>query len=231
MRLDDIQRRIQALDAASEHAADRFDGPAAHTDRLAVLPSAFNPPTRAHLSLMRIAARRLGASPAALLTTRNVAKGVEGAPLEHRVGMLLAARSEEPGLVVLVSNAARFVDQARALRRSMPGTAVDFVAGYDTLVRLFDRKYYDDMEPDLDELFSHHRLVATNRGADSITAVDEFVARVPQRHAQRIVRMELPPDAAALSSTLARQTIDGDAVGITGPVRRYIEDNGLYREI
>ena len=60
--------------------------------RVAVLPSAFNPPTIAHLHLLEQALRVEGVTlAAAMLSTRNVAKGVVGAGLADRVGMLLAA--------------------------------------------------------------------------------------------------------------------------------------------
>ena len=106
---------------------------------------------------------------------------------------------------------------------------VDFVAGYDTLVRLFDAKYYDDMDADLAELFAHHRLVATNRGDDTLESVERFLDAVPTAYAARIVVMEIPEGSAALSSTLARSTLESGGHGLTGPVRRYIAEHGLYR--
>jgi nicotinamide-nucleotide adenylyltransferase len=229
MDLDVVRERLERLHASESHAIERFDEAEPANDRLVVLPSAFNPPTEAHLALMRLASAAAGANPAALLTTRNVAKGIDGAPLEHRVGMLLAARTHVPGLVMLAGNSARFVDQARAMRGAFPGTDVDFVAGYDTLVRLFDPKYYEDMQADLGELFRHHRLVATNRGDETIESVERFIEGVGGTYAARIVVLKLPEHSAALSSTLARNTLDAGGLGLTPPVRRYIAEHGLYR--
>ena len=229
MDLDAVRERLDRLHASESHAVERFDDGEPAKDRLVVLPSAFNPPTEAHLALMRLAAATAAALPAALLTTRNVAKGIDGAPLEHRIGMLLAARAHEPGLVVLAGNSARFVDQARAMRGAFPGTDIDFVAGYDTLVRLFDPKYYKDMHADLGELFRHHRLVATNRGEETLESVEHFIEGVEGHYAARIVVLKLPEHSAALSSTLARNTLDAGGFGLTPPVRRYIAENGLYR--
>jgi nicotinic acid mononucleotide adenylyltransferase len=193
-----------------------------------VLPSAFNPPTRAHLGLLRAGAGATGATPAALLTTRNVAKGIEGAPLSHRVAMLLATHDEIPGLEVLVANAARFVDQARALRAAFPGRAIDFVAGYDTLVRIFDGRYYEDMEADLDEFFAHHRLVAANRGEQDLEAILRFLGQVSPGHASRVIPVEIPDDEAVLSSTLARTRPDERQRIVPAAVAAHIERFGLY---
>src|SRR6185437_10745724 len=121
------------------------------------------PPTLAHLHLLETAAAlEPGGRPAALLSTRNVAKGVFGAALADRVGMLLAMHAIHPALGVLATNAARLVEQARALRAEFEDAQFDFVVGHDTLVRLFDAVYYTDMQAGLGEFFAHHRVIATN---------------------------------------------------------------------
>ena len=99
-----------------------------------------NPPTRAHFHLLAASAERLSASPAALLTTRNVAKGLTGASHEQRIEMLLVARTAVPALAVLAANQARIVDQAAVLRESFPAASFDFVLGHDTLVRLLGQR-------------------------------------------------------------------------------------------
>jgi nicotinamide-nucleotide adenylyltransferase len=221
-----ITARLEALDSEDGHAVVRFDGQEPPGPRV-VLPSAFNPPTEAHLALMTLAADVLDSHPAALLTTRNVAKAVEGAPLEDRVGMLLAARQEHPRMAVLVANSARFVDQARALR-STYGSQFDFVAGYDTLIRIFDPRYYDDMEAELDELFAHHRLVATNRADNGMDEVRRFIREKARAHADRILPLELPDGPASLSSTAARESAGGELEGVSPGVAAYIRRRGLY---
>jgi nicotinic acid mononucleotide adenylyltransferase len=221
-----IAARLEALDSQDRHAVMRFDRPRAPGPRV-VLPSAFNPPTEAHLALMTLAADLLESQPAALLTTRNVAKGVEGAPLEDRVGMLLAARTEQPRIAVLVANAARFVDQARALRTAYR-SHFDFVAGYDTLIRIFDRRYYEDMERELAELFAHHRLVATNRADAGIDEVRRFVRDRARAYAERIIPLEVPAGAASLSSTAARESAGAEIAGVPPAVTAYIRARGLY---
>jgi nicotinic acid mononucleotide adenylyltransferase len=223
---DEIESRLAALDASRVAAAAAFAG--ALDGRLAVLPSAFNPPTLAHLALLRRAADLLGSRPGALLTTRNVSKGVEGASLADRVAMLLAVRQEDASLAVLAANAARFVDQARALRAALPDTAIDFVAGYDTLIRIFDPAYYGDMASELDEFFRHHRLVAATRGDDDLRAIERFIAEAAAAHAGRVLSLELPQFEASLSSTLARRSPAERRRVVPAAVADYIEGHGLY---
>ncbi|MGD9934334.1 MAG: hypothetical protein AB7T37_11525 [Dehalococcoidia bacterium] len=223
---------LHELDATPTPAVRRFDAGAQPASGFVVLPSAFNPPTLAHLALLVLGAEATGRQPAAMLTTKNVAKSVHGASLPHRVGMLLAARESHANLAVLVANAARFVDQAVALRVSFPEAQVDFVAGYDTLVRIFDPGYYTDMDAELEAFFDAHRLVVTNRGDATMEEVDRLVASDPVRpFASRILVCELDAGMAAMSSTGARNAAPGDAHDdhVPVPVAHYIRTHRLYR--
>ena len=227
-----IVNALHELEATPTPAVRRFDAGAQPSAGFVVLPSAFNPPTLAHLALLALGAEATGTQPAAMLTTKNVAKGIHGASLPHRVGMLLAAHETHTDLAVLVANAARFVDQAVALRLSFPRAQVDFVAGYDTLVRIFDPGYYTDMESELEAFFAAHRLVVTNRGDVTMDEVDRLVASDPVRpFAARILVCELDARMAAMSSTGARDAAPGDAHDdhVPEPVARYIRTHRLYR--
>lgn len=233
MPTPEIRARLAALDAHAGPAVHRFDADLDLDARTVVLPSAFNPPTHAHVALLAAAAEVAGAaSRAALLSTRNVDKGLYGATLDHRVGMLLAAAAEH-ALAVLTTNAARFVDQALALRTAFPGATFDFVAGYDTLVRIFDERYYDDMEGELASFFMSHRLIAANRGPYGPDDVERFIDRHPLAAAYhgRIIVAPIDAESAALSSTLAREVASrgADLDAVPPSVAGYILANGLYR--
>ena len=227
-----LAERLQALAAAEVPAVARFD-PGGHLrGGWAVLPSAFNPPTRAHLRLLDLAQGVEGvAGGAALLTTRNVAKGVEGASLGDRIGMLLAARGSRPGLAVLAANQARIVDQAAALREAWPDARFDFVLGHDTLVRLVDEQYYDGpMEAELDPFFEKHRVIAANRGEVTVAEMGAWVAARAGRWAGRIVPVALDGEHRTMASSEARALIGaGEASGDVPPeVAAYIRAHGLY---
>jgi nicotinic acid mononucleotide adenylyltransferase len=201
--------------------------------RVAVLPAAFNPPTLAHAHLLELGTRDPDIdSSAALLTTRNVDKDLHGASLEQRVEMLLALAASQP-LAVLGTNQARLTDQSRALAAAFPAVEWDFVVGYDTLVRLFDPRYYGDMNVELAPFFARHRLIATNRAHHSTAEVRRFVESNPaaNAHAGRILVRELHDEPASYSSTASRNhAATGEALAqLPVPVAAYIQAHGLYR--
>ena len=227
-----FEERLEALARLESPAVARFDSAGALRGGWAVLPSAFNPPTRAHLRLLDLAEAVADVEGgAALLTTRNVAKGIEGASLAERIGMLLAARESRPGLAVLAANQARIVDQAAALRVTWPDAAFDFVLGYDTLVRLFDEQYYEGaMEADLDSFFERHRVIASNRGDVTPADVSGYVAERAARYAGRIVTVALDAEHGRIASSDARELIGAGQGSDDLPpeVAAYIRAHGLY---
>ena len=234
MNVADNAVRLAELHENAGFAATRFDRGPTFIGRVAVLPSAYNPPTRAHLGLLELARTVEGVSTAAaMLTTNNVDKSLFGAPLSHRVGMLLAMHAESPHVAVVASNAARLMDQGMALQASFTGVEFDFVVGFDTLVRLFDPKYYEDMPGSLDRFFASHRVIATNRAEATLSAVRDFVrGEDVRRYSERILVRELHSDHAALSSTLVRGEVAAGDVGgaLTPGVAAYVRTFRLYAE-
>lgn len=225
---DDLER----LDRQASPGALRFDRGPAFTGAAAVLPSAYNPPTLAHEHLLQRALEAYGLHHAvALLTTRNVDKGVHGASLADRIGMLLALSSEWPDLCVAASNQARIIDQASALTTAFPGTEFDFIVGFDTLERLFARRYYTDMESELAPFFARHRVLAANRGQVEAHHVEAWVAENAGAFSDRILLLEIEEFPASLSSTRVREAVasGGDALHLPPAVSRYVAEHGLYR--
>ncbi len=232
MTLAEHAIRLATLHDHAGFTATRFDGGAPLGGRVAVLPSAFNPPTLAHVGLLQLGLEVQGVGrAAAMLTTNNVDKGLFGAPLAHRMGMLLAIHEEHDAIAVLGSNAARLMDQGLALDAAFPGVGFDFIVGFDTLVRLFDPKYYDNMNVALDQFFSRHRVIATNRAQATINAVRDYVREaVIQPYAGRIIVRELDHRWASLSSTSVRDAPgdSGESEALTPAVRNYIARHALY---
>lgn len=227
-----IEERLAELAGSEAPAVTRFDADEGLRGRWAVLPSAFNPPTRAHLRLLDLAQGVAGVEGgAALLTTRNVAKEVEGASLEDRIGMLLATRESRPGLAVLGANQARIADQAAVLRATWPEASFDFVLGYDTLIRLFDEQYYDGpMEVVLDPFFERHRVIAATRGEVTEGEMRSWVAEQASRYTARIVTLALDPTHGRIASSEIRARIEAGEGSDDLPegVADYIRERGLY---
>lgn len=227
-----VESELALLESSPAPGVVRFDAGPELAGRVAVLPSAFNPPTSAHLHLLDLGLEVEGVTcAAALLTTKNVAKEVFGAGLADRVGMLLALNQRRTDIAVLATNVARLVDQAAALRAWRPALDFDLIVGYDTLVRLFDPRYYADMATELRPFFDRHRVVATNRGSHGVADVAAVLDRPEVRpFAHAFLVRELGAHPASLSSTAARDHVarGEHSTALPTEVLDYIRAHGLY---
>jgi nicotinamide-nucleotide adenylyltransferase len=174
---------------------------------LLCLSASFNPLTTAHAALIEAASRAFPPSEVLLLlATVNVDKAVTGLPLRTRLALLEWFADPRPEISVGVVAHGRFVDKLQAIRRVYPADArVIFLLGFDTLVRLFDPKYYDDLDASLMTLFEGSEVIVANRGADGPSAIEAFLARSDvSPFAQRIHLVRLPDSLATVSATDVR---------------------------
>jgi nicotinamide-nucleotide adenylyltransferase len=189
---------------------------------LLCLSASFNPLTAAHVWLSQEASRIFSPNEVLLVLAKtNVDKPVEGFPLERRLGLLLRFAESRPAFSVAACSHGRFVDKAEAiLPHYPPGTRLAFIVGFDTLVRLFDPKYYADPDASLTALFGASEFIAANRAPDPLDAVASFLARPDVApHAHRIHMIQLPASIAAMSATEVRARLaHGDSVaGLVPP--------------
>ncbi|OJD18884.1 hypothetical protein AJ78_01139 [Emergomyces pasteurianus Ep9510] len=164
--------------------------------KLYVLDSSFNPPTRAHLNIAKSALLQHDDTSSVrlllLLATQNADKPSKPVSFEDRLVMMRifaediqaaisqarlsnnnAEREQQsaPTVDIGVTKLPYFIDKAAAIATSnfYPGSPEQtLLIGYDTLVRMFDTKYYPPehtLRP-LNHFFSQHRLRVTFR-ADS----------------------------------------------------------------
>ena len=174
---------------------------------LLCLSASFNPLTVAHLWLVREASRVFPPDEILLLLARaNVDKPVEGFPLEHRLTLLMRFVETRAAHSVAVCSHGRFVDKVEAIQPHYPpGTRLAFIVGFDTLVRLFDTKYYADPGAALSKLFSASEFIVANRAPDPPDAAASFLARPGVApHAGRVQVIQLPAEVAAMSATQVR---------------------------
>ncbi len=174
---------------------------------LLCLSASFNPLTLAHVWLIQEASRISPPDEVLLLLARaNVDKVVAGLPLERRLSLLESFVESRPAWSVAAVSHGRFVDKTEAIFQHYPeGTRLVFIVGFDTLVRLFDPKYYPDREASLSTLFGASQFIAANRAPDPPEAVTDFLARpdvAPYEHRIRVI--QLPADVAAISATAVR---------------------------
>lgn len=233
-----------------------------------MLDSSFNPPSRAHLTLARGAVvKDHGAAPARimlLLATVNADKAVKPAAFEDRLVMMSimaqnlhdelaqTTSSEAVPIDIAVTKKPYFMDKAMDIDRSglfaQDAQQVHLV-GYDTLVRIFDSKYYpaDQKLSVLRPFLSRHRLRVYYREDGKVSRQDQrrYVdgiadgSRAKEGMRSEWAKMvELVDDARevkGISSTKAREayqrrdmeelrTLLGDQVA------RYVAENELYTD-
>lgn len=178
--------------------------------RLGAFSASFNPLTRAHAKLIELARDRFALDEVVLILAKaNVDKEVFGLPLDARLWLLARYAEGRPYLAVAAASHGRFADKARCLRAAYPpATEIAFIVGYDTLVRIFDPRYYRDPAAEIRLLLADVRFIAANRGAQGTEALRTFLARPDVApFAGRIDPLELDPVHAAISSTLVRDRL------------------------
>ena len=208
MRIADLLAGVSPTDPPQLAFVRRaFAGIGVLPGTLLCLSASFNPMTMAHAVLIREGGRLVSPQETLLLlATVNVDKGVEGLPLERRFDLLHRFAESRPNVSVAAVGHGRFVDKLEAIRAAYPaGTRVVFLLGFDTLVRLFDPKYYADRGASLTRLFDGSECIVANRGGNAPSAVEAFLVRpevAPFAHRIHVVR--LPADLAAVSATEVR---------------------------
>ncbi|EOD15386.1 putative cytidylyltransferase [Emiliania huxleyi CCMP1516] len=243
-QLERFERALSSVDIAVEPrvqlvppAVGGGEWPLPLDESVAVLDSSFNPPTCAHVHLLRSAAARFGVRRRMLLLAKqNADKPVVGASLPHRLQMMeLLAREEVEGSTVCgVTAHPLFVDKARALRALCgPDATIFLLVGYDTWERVVDPKYYPEGRRDdaLRSLFG--TVVVTSRDSASASTMAPGLSAEgqasregswPRERAAAAVRSGLPAEVthgrlhfmpndealAAVSSSAARGALAGD---------------------
>ncbi|MBI2192917.1 MAG: nicotinate-nicotinamide nucleotide adenylyltransferase [Planctomycetes bacterium] len=237
MKPETIEALLATLDPAGGPRVVFTAGPGrgASVRRLGVLDASFNPPTHAHLRMLELACEKFGLDGRLLLLAKtNVDKPVFGASLAHRLRMMeILARGLE-GSSVGVTAHGRFVDKARALRAAYgPSCSIHLILGFDTLVRLFDPKYYTDPQAALGDLFREAEVLFAHRGGFDPQAEQQLLASgAVKPWASRLHSLRLEAGYAGMSSTEARRRLGPGGIGaeevVPAKVLAYIREHGLY---
>ena len=204
--------------------------------RLGIFSASFNPPTRAHLALIREAKERLGLDEILiLLDLQPMDKKMEGANLEDRVIMLKMLFQEDPKISIGLSNRGLFVEKIKPLRDLYPSPIeFIFIVGFDTLLRIMDKKYYLNRKRSLTELFQESRFFVASRGEQERESFEKlFSQQGDERFREKVFFFNFPEEFSSISSSLVRKKItEGQPVHKMVPKRilRFIEKTGLYTE-
>jgi len=232
-RPEDYADIVGALDPAGPPRMAFVRRGAGDPSKIAVLSASFNPPTLAHLRMAELAHVDLGYPEVVLeLAIANVDKAVTDAPLHERLMMMRAVAESRPWLSVAVATHGRFLDKMTALREYFPTADVCFIVGYDTLVRVFDPKYYTRRDAELRALFDQTSFACANRegsGDDALGDLLALPANAP--YAEGVRPMALDAYHAGLSSTAVRTSIasdEGRPDGLPEEVAAYLDSRRLY---
>ncbi len=204
-------------------------------NKLGIFSGSFNPLTVAHAKMIAAAAANFNLQETVLLLAKaNVDKNVFGLSLADRLLMLKRYAVSREDVSVAACSHGRFIEKLRALEAVYPpNTYFSFIVGYDTFVRIFDPKYYTDMNTALESLFDRCRLIVANRESENADAVNKFLEQPEIRaFAENIDIIELPCFYAELSSTQIRtQIARGDSIDSLVPpsVRDFLSTTNAYQ--
>lgn len=184
--------------------------------RLGIFSGSFNPLTVAHIKMVEEARERFQLDEMLLLLAKaNVDKDVFGWSLAGRILTLKHYAEKHNDVSIGISSHGRYIDKVEALRVVYPvDTEFHFIVGYDTLVRLFDPKYYADIQTELQHLFSQCRFIVANRDHVDIETIEEYLAQPAlQPYSSSVRCLMLPEYYAGVSSTEVRRRItQGDTI-------------------
>ena len=178
--------------------------------KLGIFSGSFNPLTLAHTKMIEDTIAKYQLDELLLLLAKaNVDKTVFGLPLAARLLTLKRYAEDRSKFSVGVSSHGRYIDKVTALKVILPPvTEFHFIVGYDTLVRIFDPKYYTDFHSELGELFIEARFVVANRAEADIKTIASFMNQPKIRRYVPYVSYVLLPDIYAdMSSTEVRELL------------------------
>ena len=143
--------------------------------------------------------------------------------------------------LVALSKHARFVDKAKEIERAFPSIKeLVWLMGYDTLIRILDKKYYTGpLEESLRGFLNRNRVVCAIRGdeVEERAFIEKIqageVAGVPPVIADYITIID--PVGKEASSTRARTAsakgrADEVRQLVPGEIAEYIEKEQLYKD-
>lgn len=242
MNPDKISEAIARVRQSAEPRIEIIERAATSGSRLGVFASSFNPPTLAHVELIRQASKAFSlAETLALASETNADKQNYECSLEDRVAMMELAFVDDARTSIGLSSHAFYVDMIDALRRAYPPrTDLHFIVGFDTFERVLDledryqKKYYREFSrvEALEYLFARSSFIVAARAGAGLDSVRLLVEREPAVPRDRVLYLEFPPDLGELSATEVRNRCRASE-SITGlvpaAVEQFISRNQNYK--
>jgi nicotinic acid mononucleotide adenylyltransferase len=235
-RLRRVQGLLDHLQSAAEPEALIIPSLPQPHGNIIVFPGSFNPPTIAHLAMLK-EAQRFARSHQPMrvyvaLSKHTVDKeSVERPLLLDRIMLLRRLlRKRLPHAGILLFNRGLYVEQAQAIRRSFRRVKhILFLVGFDKIVQILDPCYYEDRDAALAELFRLAGLLVAPRGFAGMRELEALLQQPQNERFARYIR-SLPFSSVyrEVSSTKIRQGVSGSAREIPQEVRQFIQYTRAY---
>jgi len=204
--------------------------------RLGIFPASFNPPTLAHLALIKEAMKQGKLDEILiLLDIQAMDKAPVGAAVEDRLTLLKKAFGRDPKVSIGLSNRGLFLEKIKPLRKYYPAPiSFFFIVGFDTIVRVLDKKYYQNRSRSLDALFSQCQFLVANRGEYQERALEIlFRRREIKAYKETVSFITVPERFSSVSSTLVREKMrKGQSINglVPASIHQVIKKKKLYTE-
>ncbi len=204
--------------------------------KIIVFPGSFNPPTLAHLALLKQAwqfARVRGPMHiyAALSTHITDKEGVQRPTLLDRINLLeTVLRNHVRHTGIMLFNRGLYVEQAEAVHSTFSQvTKLYFLIGFDKIVQIFDPRYYKDRDVALKELFDMAEFLVAPRGEAGAEVLGMLLDRPENRqYAEHVHTLPLNAAYRDISSTRIRQVFSAHEQEMPTEVQRFIRETHVY---
>jgi nicotinic acid mononucleotide adenylyltransferase len=246
-RYKQVQSLLDRLQPEARAQVLLVPGSARPHGTLVVFPGSFNPPSTAHLALLKQARQFVALHAGAQGGPREAGghvqlyaavskhivdkESVERPLLLDRIMLLsLLLRRRLPRAGVLLFNRGLYVEQAEAVRMAFPAVRrLYFLLGYDKIVQILDPHYYADRAAALDELFNLARLLVAPRGDGGIEELRKLLGEPQNRpYADFITPLPFAAAYRAISSMRIRQDPAGSWREVPSEVRDFMRRTRAY---
>jgi nicotinamide-nucleotide adenylyltransferase len=240
-RLKRMQELLEQLDPDAPPQALVAPGSSLPRGEIIVFPGSFNPPTTAHLALLKQArhfaqleaVRGRGSMQLYAALSKHIVdkETVERPLLLDRVLLLdnlLQRRFPHAG--ILLFNRGLYVEQAQAVHTAFPQVRrLLFLMGFDKVLQILDPHYYEDRDAALHDLFALAELLVAPRGDEGEHSLDDLLQRPEnQPFARYIHALPFDPAYREISSTQVRQHVSMHQHEIPHEVRRFMRETRAY---
>lgn len=243
MERDQIREALERIRRSSEPHVELLKPAAASGRRLGVFASSFNPPTIAHVELIRRASEAFSLDETlALAGNANADKMSYECPLEDRVAMMQLAFADDDRTSIGISSHAFYVDMIDALARVYePRSDLHFIVGFDTFERVLDlndqytgryHRGFNSREQALEYLFERSTFVVAARAGAGLDRIKALVEREQVMLRDRVLYLDFPSELGDLSATEVRNRCrSGEAIDglVPSVVQEFITRHELYR--